>query len=61
VVDPALRRGSPTVAPIWEDLDFLRAQWTAGARPDDRERNDRRHQLFHGLRERELAIEEALV
>jgi diadenosine tetraphosphate (Ap4A) HIT family hydrolase len=45
--------------PVWEDLDFLRAQWTAGARLDDDERDDRRLRLLHGLRRRDLVIEEA--
>lgn len=45
------------IGPIWEDLDFLRAHWTDGARPTDDERASRRRQLLNGLRERSVAIE----
>jgi diadenosine tetraphosphate (Ap4A) HIT family hydrolase len=34
--------------PIWEDLDFLRAQWTGGCIPDDDERERLRDALRGG-------------
>jgi diadenosine tetraphosphate (Ap4A) HIT family hydrolase len=36
-------------APIWEDLDFLRAQWTGGCVPDDAERESLRDALRGAL------------
>jgi diadenosine tetraphosphate (Ap4A) HIT family hydrolase len=35
--------------PIWEDLDFLRAQWTGTARPAAEERDVLRHLLLDAL------------
>jgi diadenosine tetraphosphate (Ap4A) HIT family hydrolase len=35
--------------PIWEDLDFLRAQWTGGCVPDDAERESLRDALRGAL------------
>ena len=49
------------IGPIWEDLEFLRAQWTDGARPTDDERNDRRHRLLDALRARDVTIEREYV
>jgi diadenosine tetraphosphate (Ap4A) HIT family hydrolase len=40
--DPRPRR------PIWEDLDFLQAQWTGGCVPDDPERERLRDALRGG-------------
>jgi diadenosine tetraphosphate (Ap4A) HIT family hydrolase len=45
------------IGPIWEDLEFLRAQWTDGARPTDDERDDRRRRLLDALRARDVTIE----
>ena len=36
-------------APIWEDLEFLRAQWTGGCRPDDAGRVQLGRQLLTAL------------
>ena len=47
------------IGPIWEDLEFLRAQWTDGARPSDAERESRRRQLLDELRQQTVAIERA--
>jgi diadenosine tetraphosphate (Ap4A) HIT family hydrolase len=44
-------------APIWEDLDFLRAQWTETARPTADERTARRALLLSALRSRNLVVE----
>jgi diadenosine tetraphosphate (Ap4A) HIT family hydrolase len=45
--------------PIWEDLDFLRALWTGGMRPDDTERRDLQHRLLKALGDRNVEIEHA--
>jgi diadenosine tetraphosphate (Ap4A) HIT family hydrolase len=44
-------------APIWEDLEFLRAQWTNGCRPTDEERDSRRSRLLTALESRDVDIE----
>jgi diadenosine tetraphosphate (Ap4A) HIT family hydrolase len=44
-------------APIWEDLEFLRAQWTNGGRPTDDERASTKSRLLTALRAREVTIE----
>jgi diadenosine tetraphosphate (Ap4A) HIT family hydrolase len=46
--------------PIWEDMDFLRAQWTSGARPNDLERDRCRSELLGTLERRNVVIEERL-
>jgi diadenosine tetraphosphate (Ap4A) HIT family hydrolase len=46
-------------APIWEDLEFLRAQWTGGRRPDDKERVALGRQLLGALKARGLTIEQS--
>jgi diadenosine tetraphosphate (Ap4A) HIT family hydrolase len=46
-------------APIWEDLEFLRAQWTGGCRPDDAGRVQLGQQLLAALRARDVVIEQA--
>jgi diadenosine tetraphosphate (Ap4A) HIT family hydrolase len=43
--------------PIWEDLDFLRAQWTGTARPSDDERNTLRRTLLDQLERSGATIE----
>jgi diadenosine tetraphosphate (Ap4A) HIT family hydrolase len=43
--------------PIWEDLDFLRAQWGGGARPPDEERHRLRRQMLGRLEEAGVVIE----
>ena len=45
-------------APIWEDLEFLRAVWTGSARPAPDERDQLRARLLDALKEREVAIEQ---
>lgn len=46
-------------APIWEDLEFLRAQWTGGCRPDDSSRVQLGRQLLTALAARDVVIERA--
>jgi diadenosine tetraphosphate (Ap4A) HIT family hydrolase len=46
-------------APIWEDLEFLRAQWTNGARPTDEERDITKLEVLSALRAHEVTIEAA--
>jgi diadenosine tetraphosphate (Ap4A) HIT family hydrolase len=48
-------------APIWEDLDFLRAAWTGEPRYDDVERDELRTTLLGALRRRAVHIEESLI
>lgn len=45
-------------APIWEDLDFLKAQWTEGARPTDSQLAECRSLLLAALKSRDLLIEQ---
>jgi diadenosine tetraphosphate (Ap4A) HIT family hydrolase len=47
--------------PIWEDLDFLRAQWCDGARPADEERDRLRLTLLTELRETPVAIHRSFI
>jgi diadenosine tetraphosphate (Ap4A) HIT family hydrolase len=47
------------IGPIWEDLEFLRAQWTDAARPSDEDRTARRRKLLDGLRDQAVVIEVA--
>ena len=44
-------------APIWEDLEFLRAQWTDGCRPTAGERESLRSRLLSALGSRDVEIE----
>jgi diadenosine tetraphosphate (Ap4A) HIT family hydrolase len=44
-------------APIWEDLDFLRAQWTRGARPEDEEREWLKRSVLVALEAQGVGIE----
>lgn len=44
-------------APIWEDLEFLRALWTETARPSSEEFITRRTLLLDALRSRDVVIE----
>ena len=44
-------------APIWEDLDFLRAQWTRGARPDDEQREWLKRGILDALESQDVRIE----
>ena len=44
-------------APIWEDLDFLRAQWTRGDRPDDEQREWLRRRILDALEAQHVGIE----
>jgi diadenosine tetraphosphate (Ap4A) HIT family hydrolase len=46
-------------APIWEDHEFLRAQWGEGCRPDDAARIDVCRRLLAALAARRLVIEAA--
>ncbi len=48
-------------APIWEDLEFLRAQWTEGRRPDDDQRLELGGRLLAALRQRDVDIEESFM
>jgi diadenosine tetraphosphate (Ap4A) HIT family hydrolase len=43
--------------PIWEDLEFLRAQWTNGCRPTEEERHARKLLLLEALEHRDVTIE----
>jgi diadenosine tetraphosphate (Ap4A) HIT family hydrolase len=43
--------------PIWEDLDFLRTQWTNGGRPTSDEFSVSRSSLLDALRTRDVTIE----
>jgi diadenosine tetraphosphate (Ap4A) HIT family hydrolase len=43
--------------PIWEDLEFLRAQWTDGCRPDESQLKERCTLMLSALRSRGLTIE----
>jgi diadenosine tetraphosphate (Ap4A) HIT family hydrolase len=45
-------------SPIWEDLDFLRAQWTGGCVPEDREREELRDALRGALQEEGAPVEQ---
>lgn len=45
------------LAPIWEDLEFLRAQWTQGCRPTDAERESLRSSLLAALKSQDVEIE----
>jgi diadenosine tetraphosphate (Ap4A) HIT family hydrolase len=45
--------------PIWEDLEFLRAQWTNGCRPTEEERDLRKVLLLEALAHRDVTIERA--
>jgi diadenosine tetraphosphate (Ap4A) HIT family hydrolase len=45
--------------PIWEDMDFLRALWTGGMRPDDLERRRLQRSLLAALKQRDVVIEQA--
>jgi diadenosine tetraphosphate (Ap4A) HIT family hydrolase len=44
--------------PIWEDLEFLRAQWTESSRPTEAEREERCARVLAALRSRPVTIEE---
>jgi diadenosine tetraphosphate (Ap4A) HIT family hydrolase len=44
-------------APIWEDLDFLRAQWTRGACPDDEQREWLKRSVMDALESLGVGIE----
>jgi diadenosine tetraphosphate (Ap4A) HIT family hydrolase len=44
-------------APIWEDLEFLRAQWTNGRRPSDEQRDSLRSSILIALESRDVDIE----
>lgn len=44
-------------APIWEDLEFLRAQWTSACRPTDEERESLRSRLLSALDSQDVEIE----
>jgi diadenosine tetraphosphate (Ap4A) HIT family hydrolase len=46
-------------APIWEDFDFLRLQWTGAGRPPDDVREGRRRALLDALRATSVTIERA--
>jgi diadenosine tetraphosphate (Ap4A) HIT family hydrolase len=48
-------------APIWEDLEFLCAQWTDGGRPSDGVHAVRRSRLLSALRDRDLNIDREYV
>ena len=44
--------------PIWEDLDFLKAQWTRGCVPDDAERESLRDALRGALHAEGAPVEQ---
>ncbi|MDQ1520730.1 MAG: hypothetical protein QOI55_1803 [Actinomycetota bacterium] len=43
--------------PVWEDLNFLRNLWTAGARPSDADRDAMRRAILDELRALDVTIE----
>jgi diadenosine tetraphosphate (Ap4A) HIT family hydrolase len=45
------------IGPIWEDMEFLRAQWTGGCRPSADDRESRRSSLLTALEARDVTIE----
>ena len=45
------------IGPIWEDMEFLRAQWTNGCRPTDEERDSLRSRLLTKLESQDVKIE----
>lgn len=45
------------IAPIWEDLDFLRTQWCDGGRPTAEESSASREALVDALRTRDVTVE----
>jgi diadenosine tetraphosphate (Ap4A) HIT family hydrolase len=45
------------IGPIWEDMEFLRAQWTNGCRPSEEEREALRSELLTALASRDVTIE----
>ena len=45
------------IGPIWEDLEFLRAQWTSGARPSDEDRELRKSLILSALITKDVKIE----
>jgi diadenosine tetraphosphate (Ap4A) HIT family hydrolase len=47
--------------PIWEDLEFLRAVWTATPRYDDVERDELRTTLLGALQQRPVRVEQTFV
>ena len=55
---PRYPTDSRPFAPIWEDLEFLRAQWTSGGRPHAGERDSLRHNLLEALKNRQITIEQ---
>jgi diadenosine tetraphosphate (Ap4A) HIT family hydrolase len=48
-ITPRHRDDPRPSGPIWEDHDFLRAQWTGGCRPPAEERDALRQLLFEAL------------
>jgi len=58
---PRYPTDSRPFAPIWEDLEFLRAQWTGGARPNEDRRDQLRSDLLQALRNRSVTIEQQFV
>jgi diadenosine tetraphosphate (Ap4A) HIT family hydrolase len=54
---PRYESDSRPFAPIWESLEFLRAQWTNGCRPTDEERASPRLSILTALESRDVDIE----
>jgi diadenosine tetraphosphate (Ap4A) HIT family hydrolase len=48
-------------SPIWEDLDFLREQWTGGCVPDDAERESLRDAIRGALHAQGAPVEQWFV
>lgn len=55
---PRYPTDSRPFTPIWEDLEFLRAQWTDGARPSDDQREELRSDLLEALKKRHVMVEQ---
>jgi diadenosine tetraphosphate (Ap4A) HIT family hydrolase len=45
-------------APIWENFDFLRDQWTGGAQPDELERRSLQRRILDALEAQDVGIEQ---
>jgi hypothetical protein len=45
-------------APIWENFDFLRDQWTGGARPGEEERKWLQRRILDALESQDIGIEQ---
>jgi diadenosine tetraphosphate (Ap4A) HIT family hydrolase len=56
-ITPRYESDPRPIGPIWEDMEFLRAQWTNGCHPSDEERESLRSGLLEALESQEVTIE----